>query len=138
MGKLFQTSKGQNSFIFNEFDDFFCYLDLKNDTFFQRSKIRKKLASQQHLAPPWGGGAYGTIWYHMVPYGTLWYHRVPYGTIGYPMVPYDLPPPPPGWGETLLGRQDFFLIFDLKQTGHFLEYPKIKKTNQNSIHIEEF
>ena len=44
-------------------------------TLFQRSKIKNKLASQQRLAPPRGGGI---IWYHKVPYATIRYLMVPY------------------------------------------------------------
>ena len=49
-----------------------------------------------HMVP------YGTTRYHKVPYGTIWHHKVPFGTIRYHMIP------PQRWGETLLGRQDFF------------------------------
>ena len=59
-------SKGQKVKIplyLMSFDDLFNFC-LKNDNFFNGQKSEKVLASQQHLAPPGGGG---NIWYHMVP-----------------------------------------------------------------------
>ena len=89
MGILFQTSKGQNSSIFNKFLRFLFFWYETNDLFFRGQKSEKLLASQQRLAPlrpRYLMVPYSTIWYHMVPYGTIWYLMVPYGTIWYHMV----------------------------------------------------
>ena len=66
---------------------------------------------------------YGTTWYRMVPYDTI---MVPYGTIWYHKVPR------PGWGGTLLGRQEIYWFMTFEKKEHFL-YQKIKnivKTHQ--------
>ena len=62
IGILFQTSKGQNSFIFDEFWWFVWFFDLKNDLFFQRSKIRKSLGVPTESRPTPAEVPYGTIW----------------------------------------------------------------------------
>ena len=64
----------------------------------------------------------------MVPYGTIWYHMVPYGTIW---------SPPPGWGETLLGRGKFFGFLTFEKKGHIF-ISKNQKKHQNSSNIKEF
>ena len=55
VGVLFQTSKGQNSFIFDEFLVFFLFFFIcwyKKKHFFKGQKSEKVLASQQSPAPP--------------------------------------------------------------------------------------
>ena len=76
----------------------------------------------------------GTMENHMVPYGTIRYHKVPYGTIWYHMVPYD-PPHPPGWGETLLGRQKCFELLTFKKNIFNIEK---SKNHLNLSNIKEF
>ena len=91
VGILFQTSKGQISFIFDEYWRFFWFLNLRTCFFLQRSTIRKSHGVPTASRPTRGGDHMvpkGTIRYHKVPEGTLWYHMVPHGTIWYHMVPY--------------------------------------------------
>ena len=66
---------------------------------------------------------YGTIWYHMVPYGTIWYHKVPR----------------PGWGGTLLGREDILGVLTLEKTFFFTsENKKIVNTCHISRMLDMF
>ena len=76
MGILFQTSKGQNSFIFDECWRFLWFFDIKIWPFFSKVKNPKNFPRPNSVSPHPGGG--GIIWYHMVPYGTIWYLMVPY------------------------------------------------------------
>ena len=63
---------------------------------------------------------YGTIRYLMVPYGTLWYHKVPR----------------PGWGGTLLGREDILGFLTFEKKGLKLLEKKLFKKVENKLSSE--
>ena len=112
MGILFQRSKGQNSFIFDEFWWFFWFFDIKIWPFFSKVKNPKNFPRPNSVSPHPGRG----IWYHKVPYGTLWYH----------MVPYD---PPPGVGRDAVGTPIFFGFLTFETKKHIFYIKKIQKSS---------